>query len=167
MSTLPVIPVFEYRGTPLDDDSMRAFCAMVFNKELECPLSDDPNICDIFLSKVALQRIRAYCLPFSVTNFFFAASLMTFVRNPAHVMGLLWVTHCHSVRTGLRTYDLNVWSSELFPMGTPSKEEFEKWWVSQKVTWETHFPEPDNMVDYPNLWPGLAASGNAFDNSIV
>lgn len=149
------IPKFEFTGSPLDPEKTMMLMGLIVATKSpdnpEVPMEKDGNLMDMFLAKVAEARIRVYPLPFNITNFFFAASMITFMNTPGMVMGMLWLAKCYAEKTGKKVLTVGDWC-EMFPVGTPTPEECERWWDAQKVTWERKSLESDNMVDYPELW---------------
>lgn len=147
------IPEFKFKGVPLTQEQTELVFSLIVNSkgESEVDVSLDENINSTFLAEVAIKRMRAYNLPFKITNYFFVASVITFMNTPGMVMGMLWIAKCYADRTKKDNLTIQDWC-ELFPWGAPTQEECDTWWDSQKVTWERHGVESDNMVDYLELW---------------
>jgi hypothetical protein len=155
MSSIPEgikIPEFVFRGAPLDKEQAGNLLRLIMAsmEKGEKNLDEEDTISGMFLSQVAIKRIEAYGLP-KITAPFFLASLMTFMKSPGMVMGMLWLAKCYSDKTGKKRLTVQDWC-EMFPLGTPTEKECNEWWDSQKVTWKRQGMESDNMVDYPELW---------------
>lgn len=148
------IPEFKFVGQPLSKQNTETLMGLVmasFNAGAEKPMEQDTVLMDMFLAKVAEKRIQFYPLPFNITNFFFAASVLTFVNTPGMVMGMLWIAKCHADKFGKKLLTVSDWC-EIFPRGAPTDKECEEWWDAQKVPWKGSSGESDNLVDYPYLW---------------
>jgi len=148
------IPVFEYKGAPLNKENALTLTSLIvasLEDGKEEPMEKDDILMNMFLAKVAEARIRVYPLPFNISNMFFAASVLTFVRSPGMVMGMLWLAKCYAEKKGKKLLKVEDWCN-MFMSGPPTEAECEKWWDAQKVTWERKSMQSDNMVDYPELW---------------
>ena len=146
------IPEFTFVGKPLNKEqtSMLMQLIMASMGKGEKDLADEETLNSVFLAQIAIKRIAAYGLP-KITAPFFMASLITFANTPGMIMGMLWLAKCYSDKVGKKRLTVQDWC-EMFPVGTPTEEECEKWWDSQKITWERKGMESDNTVDYPELW---------------
>lgn len=162
------IPEFEFQGQPLDKENTGRLLSLVMlgMQGVDVPMEEDGNIADLFLTKVASKRIKAYGLPFNLSNLFFVASVMTFVTTPGMVMGLLWLAKRYADRTQKTLLKIEDWC-EIFPFGTPREEDQETWWDAQKVTWDRKSLESDNMVDYPSLWGSSIGVDEAKESMVV
>jgi hypothetical protein len=148
------IPEFKFKGRQLDKEETANLMSLLLasKKGTEMPMKDDPELMKLFPAQVAAKRIEVYPLPFCLTNLFFIMSIMTFVRSPGNVMGLLWLAKNYSDKRKKSLLTLEDWC-EIFPWGVPTEKEFITWWGTQKVAPEDRGPmEPDNLVDYSELW---------------
>ena len=145
------IPEFKFKGQNLSEIDSKSLTMMLIatdKNEVEMPLDKDPDFSGDFPSQIFLKRINAYELPFSVSNLFFAISLKTWADNPGKVMMLLRLVYQEWKRTGQTYFTLSDWAEKFFPFGTPSDNEQEQWWNSQK-----NENEPlKNMVDNQKYW---------------
>jgi hypothetical protein len=143
-----MIPEFEFKGQPLTEEQSKGFIGMFLNRNKEKPLKEDDRIRDEFPTQIFLKRISAYELGFEVSNFFFAMSMMTFATNPGKIMLLLRLCYQYHKKTRKTMLGINEWG-EMFPWGTPTEEEMESMWDSQKKMGE---PVGGNMLDNPKYW---------------
>jgi len=73
--------------------------------------------------------------------------LMTFLDSPGKVMLLLRLCYQYHKKSGKTYLNIDDWAM-IFPFGTPTEDEFNQMWESQKLYGE----RPDNMVDYVEYW---------------
>ena len=90
------------------------------------------------------KRIQHYPLPFDMSVFFVALSIICGIDRPGKAMGLLWLAFCYHKKTGKKWLGIEDWA-EIFPFGMPTDEEWETWWDSQKES-------QVNKVDHPKYW---------------
>jgi len=149
------IPEFQFRGSPLSEDNTVRLLDMALttlNKpELEKPIEQDEVLKTVFGAQIAVKRISVWELPFNISNFFFIASVMTFVNSPGMVVAMLWLAKCYAEKNKKTYLNLSDWC-ELFPAGTPTEQECSDWWDSQKIPFEERTTTNDNLVDVRELW---------------
>jgi hypothetical protein len=143
------IPNLTFEPTPLSKEASEQIMTMlmVVNSGKEVAL-EQSSLNQEFLAQVLLKRIKAYKLPFTFTDMFFLASVLTFVDVPGKVMALLRICWQHWKKSGKTEFNLFCWCSELFPHGVPSDSDLQSWWDSQK---DNNAPL-GNLVDRSDLW---------------
>lgn len=141
------IPEFTFEPKPLDEAASENIFSLLIKRDAETPL-ESSDLAKEFLAQVLLKRVVAYGLPFKFTDFFFIASIVTFVDNPGKIMALLRLCWQHWRDTNNTNFNLNYWVSEMFPWGIPSDSEIQKWWDSQK----SPGAPLGNLVDDASLW---------------
>lgn len=143
---------FEFMGRRLTEEEMRQILGMHLHSTSERLLEDSPSLADQFLAKILIKRLQAYSLPFTITDLFFVASLLTFVDRPGLVMILLRLCYQCWKRTGQTRFGIESWSVELFPFGVPTEQDCETYWESQKGSWGVGGIGHDNLLDDPENW---------------
>lgn len=141
------VPEFKFKGQPLSQESMALIGKLIISAEQEVELEKDETLKNEFLRNLIVKRFEVYDLKFKITNFFFIASLITFVANPGKAMIMLWLAFNYWKKTNKEVLGIKEWC-EVFAWGTPSEEELLIMWDSQKAP-----KEPSgNMLDNKNYW---------------
>jgi len=143
------IPEFHFQGHRLTKENSERLIQFILAANKDVLLSETEEIAKTFLAQIFLKRIAGYKLPYTVTTAFFMMSMLTFVDRPGNVMILLWLCHQYFKKTGKVKLGIAEWV-DIFPWGTPTKEEREKWWDSQKIKPEERVGL--NLVDLPEMW---------------
>ena len=141
------VPEFKFQGQPLTEETMRMVTGMLMNTKNEKPLPEEEDLKTDFSTQMLLKRIEGYGLKFMISNFFLAASVLTFADNPGKLMILLWETNKYHKRTGKDFIGIEDWCL-IFPDGTPSDDDMKTFWDSQKSD-----EDPlGNMLDNGSYW---------------
>jgi hypothetical protein len=152
-----MIPQFKFRGQQLDKEQSEMCLKLLLttrhDPSVEKPFQEDVDLMNEFPAKVIAKRIEHYPLPFNITNLFLVMSLFCGFDSPGKWMCLLWIVHNVAKARNQKLFTLENWC-EMFPWGTPTEEEFQTWWDSQK---DEH---GNNRVDNPQEW---AIESSKFD----
>lgn len=143
------IPTFKFKSIPLSEDQSEFLIRLATNLQMENWIDDlNDTLKKEFLCQILMKRIKAYNLPFRISNFFFMISVSTFADNPGKAMIMLRLCYQHWKKTGCTDFNLDVWCKDMFPLGIPSEESMQEWWDSQK---DSKAPL-GNLVDDYNNW---------------
>lgn len=145
------IPDFKFVGEPLTVENMKVITGFIVNSDDEVPHQEDGVFQEDktlqFYSGMVQKRIEAYGLKFQLTNFYLLSSILTFAKSPGLIMIGLWQAHQYSKRTGKSLLGIADWC-HIYPMGTPTEEECNTFWDSQKADGEPL----GNMLDNVKYW---------------
>jgi len=145
-----MIPEFKFKGQPLSEKNSELFMRAFLTKEKEVPFQKNEDLSKEFLCRIIEKRMEAYKLSFILTDLFIIMSIITWVDSPAKTVCLLYMAFKYHKKTGKDILDIEAWAN-MFPWGTPTEEEFQKWWLSQKYE-DKENPMKDNLIDDFNLW---------------
>lgn len=123
---------FKFAGEELSKENMTVMLQLAMIKEKEGDMTTAEELKNDFSVQMLSKRIKAYELPFIITDFFLVMSVMTFAVNPGLLMILLRLCYQEYVKNGTVLFDLTVWSMNMFPMGTPTEESLKRFWEEQK-----------------------------------
>lgn len=144
------IPAFlkSFKPTPLSIKGAEVMITMSLAKLPENPMEDDSILQGDFLMEILHQRIKAYELPFKLSDMFYVINSFTWLNGrPGNAMIFLRMCYEQYLKTGQSLFKFEDFS-EMFPWGVPDEESLQKMWDSQK-----HRNAPiGNMLDDKSCW---------------
>lgn len=147
---LPEVPEINFQNDDfvhLSEEQAKLLVQLGFNLDKEKPI-EESELSREFVPQMLSKRLAAYNLPFSFTDLFLLASMVTWVTNPGKVMILLRMCYQLYKKKGTACFNLDVWCKELFPGGVPSDKALQEYWDSQK-----HPEAPlGNLLDLEDNW---------------
>jgi len=147
MEDTKVFPKFVFKGEPLSKENLLLVINLLMLKDKEVPLDQtEKEMLDSFPVQIFLKRIKAYKLPFTITDFFFSISIMTMCDTPGVLMILLRLCYQYYLKTGKTLLGIEDWAF-MFSESIPTASELDIMWESQKRD-----SLIDNMVDDVQYW---------------
>lgn len=142
-----MLPKLKFHGKPMTKEQSEIFLKLMLAKPKEIPIENDEELNTSFLSQIIIKRIKAYKLPYSLSNLFLLMSLSCGVNTPGKAMIILALSFQYYNKNPKSLLTIEDWAN-IFPFGMPSEKEFDQMWDSQKKS-----DEPlGNMVDNPENW---------------
>lgn len=148
-----IVPEFKFTPKQLTDEQSKNFISLYMSRQNEKLIQEAEELKGDFGAKVLIKRLEAYELPFEITDFFYVASVMTFIDRVGVVVIMLRLCWQEWKKMGRTRFDIQAWGETMFPMGVPGEEDLEKMWDSQKGH-ALGFDNIDNVLDAWEPWHG-------------
>lgn len=144
------VPEFRFKGEPFSVENSKQFIRLLLAKNNEIPMAES-EVAEDPIGQMFLKRIDHYKLKFTVTDFFFAFSAISFIDRPGKIMIFLRLCFQYWRDTGKKLIGIEDFAM-IFPNGTPTDDELRTMWKSQKYFDRPSNSFSDNILDYPESW---------------
>lgn len=136
-------PLHKAKKFPMDEYTTKILIQLCMgDSKFQIPEKDKP-----FLYKVIETRLPFFTYEIKDTRLIFFIAVLS--RVPGLAIMYLWYLQYWARNNRTKTITLDLFSSDIFPMGFPAKEVFDDIWEKQKG------PKGQNLIDNANAGKSL------------
>lgn len=132
------------KSHPLDEETAKFLMILGFSSKTL--LSDIANVEVPFLCQLISKRILV-SFDYTIEDDRAIVILSQVAQTPGKAVMYLWYLQYYCKKNNIKSIDLTILCTRIFPNGFPSNEDLSELWKSQKIN-KSRKEDSDNLLDY-------------------